>query len=67
MTNHPIEKGWSLRVLQYGEDSPLENHGALELGADDENKLIYGSETFIRAMGMNSIMAACRSYVNKKG
>jgi hypothetical protein len=65
MTFEPIEKGWNLAILEYGEQSPLENHGAFELGSDDENKLIYGSAALVRSMGLNSIVAACRGYVNK--
>ena len=61
-----IEKGWNLCILAYGEESPLENHGAFELGADDENKCIYSAEVWVRTMGTNSILAACRGYVNRK-
>ena len=61
----PIEKSWNLCILEYGEASPLENHGFMELGADDENKRIYGTEIMIRTYGLDSIIAACRGYVNK--
>ena len=61
-----IEKGWNLCVLQHGEESPLENHGAFELGADDDNKRIYSAAVWVRTMGLNSILAACRGYVNRR-
>ena len=31
-----IEKGWNLCILQHGEESPLENHGAFELAAIEQ-------------------------------
>lgn len=65
MITENIEKNWTLCILEYGESSPLKNHGAFELGADDENKRIYGSETLIRTMGLNPIVSACRGYVNR--
>ena len=62
-----IEKDWNLCILEYGETSPLENHGAFELAVDNTGHRIYGSEVFIRAMGMDSILSACRSYMHKIG
>lgn len=61
----PIEREWDLCILEYGEASPLENHGAFELAADNAGKRIYGSAVFIHAMGLDSILAACRGYVDK--
>ena len=66
MITEPIEKGWILCALEYGEPSPLENHHAFELGADNPSKRIYASVTFIRAMGLDSILAACRGYIHKQ-
>ena len=58
--------GWTLNVLAYGEQSPLENHKAFELGADDYNHAIWASEVTIRTYGLNSIMTACIAYANKR-
>ena len=65
MHTESIEKGWNLYILEYGEQSPMENHGAFELAADDENKAIFGSAAMIRTYGLDSIVAACRSYTNR--
>lgn len=62
-----IEKGWKLCALEYGEESPMENHGFMELAADNDNKRIYGTEAMIRTYGLDSILASCRGYVNKMG
>ena len=59
--------GWSLVILEYGEPTPLEDHHAFELGADDENKTIYARDMLVRTMGLNSIKTACIGYANKRG
>ena len=61
-----FENGWKLISIEYGEQSPLENHGAFELGSDDENKAIYASETMIRTYGTDSVIAACTGYAAKR-
>ena len=58
--------GWTLNVLQYGESSPLENHGAFELGSDDTNKEIWASETMLRTYGQRSVETACIAYANNR-
>lgn len=60
-----IEKNWNLCILEYGEESPMQNHGAMELAADDENKRIYAAALMVSTYGLNSILAACRGYVNR--
>ena len=58
--------GWTLNVLAYGEQSPLEKHGAFELGSDDEAHSIWASETMVRTYGTASVKTACIAYANKR-
>ena len=58
--------GWTLNVLEYGEASPLANHGAFELGSDDGSKSIWTSETMMRTYGQLSVETACIAYANKR-
>ena len=58
--------GWTLNVLEYGEASPLENHGAFEIGSDDENRALWTSETMKRTYGQRSVETACIAYANKR-
>ena len=57
---------WTLNVLEYGEASPLENHGAFELGSDDTNREIWAYETMLRTYGQRSVETACIAYANKR-
>ncbi len=63
MTIMPLKKDWTLCVIEAGESSPMENHGFMELAADDENKRIFASETLVRAYGTRSVKQACLKYV----
>jgi len=58
--------GWTLNILPYGAESPLENHHSFELGADDENREIWASEIIVRLYGTRSIETACIAYANKR-
>lgn len=67
MRTLPLDStGWTLNVLSYGEESPLENHHAFELGSDDENREIWASEITIRTYGLDPIRNACIAYANKR-
>ena len=58
--------GWTLNILAYGEPSPLENHKAFELGADDQNREIWAGEVMVRTYGLRSVETACIAYANKR-
>lgn len=58
--------GWRLNILDYGEPSPLENHGAFELGADDENREIWAARAMVQTYGLRSVETACVAYANKR-
>lgn len=58
--------GWTLNVLEYGEPSPLENHGAFEIGSDDDSRELWASISMIRTYGLDSVKTACIAYANKR-
>jgi len=57
-----LKNDYWLRVLPYGEDSPMENHKGGEIAADDENKVFYVHEVLVVTNGLDSIVKACMSY-----
>jgi hypothetical protein len=58
--------GWTLNILEYGEQSPLANHGAFEIGSDDDNKELWTSATVVRTYGLRSVETACIAYANQQ-
>ena len=67
MTTLPLDAtGWTLNILAYGEASPLGDHHAFELGADDANKAIWAGEVTIRTYGLDPIRNACIAYAIKR-
>ena len=63
MTNTHINAGWHLCILKYGEPSPMEDHGPMELGADDATKRIFAHETLVVFYGTESVLKSCREYI----
>jgi hypothetical protein len=61
-----LEHGYKVIALAWGEESPLENHAAFEVGVDVENRAFYVSEGMLRTYGTTSVFNACRGYVNKR-
>ena len=57
-----LKNGFSVIVLEYGEKSPLENHGSFEIGADESGRAFYVHEIIARTYGTDSIISACARY-----
>ena len=64
MTHYPIEQNWKLCILSYGEESPLEDHHAFELAADNDAREVWAAAVLVRTYGLDSILAACRRYIH---
>ncbi len=59
-----INNGYRITVIPYGKGSPMAGHLGGEIAADDANKTFYVHEITVVAMGMNSIINACKRYSN---
>ena len=57
-----LSNGYSVNVIEYGEDSPMEGHKGGEIAADDKHHAFYVYEVTVVANGTDSILKACNSY-----
>ena len=55
MTKIPLERNWTLKILDHNEPSPLENHRAMELGVDAEQKTIYAKAILVHVYGTTAM------------
>jgi hypothetical protein len=62
---HKLNNGYTLQVIKYGEQSPMDNHKGGEIAADEDNKVFYVHEVLVVTNGLDSIMKACNSYPMK--
>ena len=63
--NRPTQQptnGYTLLVIEYGENSPMDNHLGGEVAVDEANKTMYVHETFMVTYGADSIVKSCNSY-----
>ena len=60
--NTILGNGYSINVIEYGEESPMINHKGGEIATDDKYKAFYVHETFLVTYGLDSIKKACFSY-----
>jgi hypothetical protein len=63
MTRIPIIKGWRLYIIEANEESPMEDHGRMELAADDKNKRIFAYDIMVITYGLKSVKCACNKYI----
>lgn len=57
-----LNNGWKLIALHLDDVSPMENHGAMEVAADNENKALYIHDMMLVAYGTESVIKSCQSY-----
>ena len=38
MTEIPLERDWKLHIIEFGEESPLENHAPMELAVGPQTE-----------------------------
>ena len=61
-----LSDGWTLQIVPYGSESPMTGHlGGSEIAADDTAQTFYVWEVWAQAVGTDSIINACESYINK--
>ena len=59
------DNGYTLQVIGYGEQSPMENHKGGEIATDDISQVFYVHEVLVVTNGLDSIIKACNSYPMK--
>jgi len=57
-----LSNGYSVNIIEYSEESPMQNHLGGEIAADDTAKAFYVYEVTVVANGTDSIVKACNSY-----
>lgn len=57
-----INENPRLIALAYGEESPLQNHGGMEVAVDHERREFYVHEIMLWTYGTDSVIAACKKY-----
>ena len=57
-----LPNGYSINVIEYGEQSPMEDHKGGEIAADDNLHAFYVYEVTVVANGADSIIKACNQY-----
>jgi len=59
-----LNDGWVLKIIPYGETSPMSEHlGGNEVAADNEAKEFFAWECWIVTAGLRSIQTACNEYI----
>ena len=57
--------GWTLNVLAYGEQSPMEDHPGFGIASDDARKELWIGEVAMRLHGQIDITNTCIAYANR--
>ena len=57
-----FKNGYNLVVIEYGERSPMADHGAMEIAADDVRKRFYVHALLLHTYGLDSVQASCERY-----
>ena len=52
----------NLFAIEYGEQSPLANHGSMEVAVDTETGHFFIHEVMLVTYGTDSVIKACESY-----
>ena len=65
MIEIPLERDWRLRIIEPGEESPLENHAPMELAVNHRRRAIYAHELLVRVYGTDSVTNTCNHYTKK--
>ena len=57
-----LVNNYKIRVIEYGEESPMLHHKYGEIAADDTNLEFYVHALLVNMNGPDSIVKACNSY-----
>ena len=57
-----FKNGYNLVVIEYGERSPMADHGAMEIAVDDAHKRFYVHALLLHTYGLDSVQASCERY-----
>ena len=57
-----LTNGYRIRVLEYGEESPMIGHKYGEIAADDNSLEFFVHALLVNMNGTDSIVKACNSY-----
>ena len=57
-----LKNGYTLIALDFSDRSPMADHGAMEIAADDDNKRFYAHTLLLHTYGLDSVKAACERY-----
>lgn len=63
MTLVRLRDGWHLAVLEANEQSPMAQHGGMEIAADDERKVLWAHALLIHTYGIASVRKSCDDYI----
>ena len=57
-----LGNGYTLIALDYNDRSPMADHSAMEIAADDDRKRVYAHALLLHTYGLDSVKAACERY-----
>lgn len=63
MNTIALKNGYTLRIIPNGMASPMQDHGVMELAADDDARTFYAHAVMAATYGTDSLKAACIRYV----